>query len=167
MDHLPTPHSLDLIEIPYLCTEEYDGGDFFAYPRRKHLDEECMRVRGQFNGHPQAEIEAFLQTWLFYGTLHEVFRAARLDVNLKDFVRLNDAKRQVLTTAKLPDLVKTWKETEDGIVLGDPEQESRKCRILSVLVVVLDWIGRYGSIESCESARRSLLWALRSGKHFT
>jgi hypothetical protein len=36
MDHLPLPHEpmLETIEVPYRCSEPYDGGPFMLYPER-------------------------------------------------------------------------------------------------------------------------------------
>lgn len=35
MEHFEIPEGEEAITIPYVCTEEYDGGDFLTYPQRK------------------------------------------------------------------------------------------------------------------------------------
>jgi hypothetical protein len=65
MDHLLSPRfpKHDLIEVPYLCTEEYDGGPLETYPERK----------GWSTLANPAFTLSFVQTWLYFGSLKTVF----------------------------------------------------------------------------------------------
>ena len=75
MDYLLLPRNPthDLIEVPFLCTENYDGGDFFTYPLRQGWGPrsawDWQRV---FEDHSE-QVSGFLQTWLMFGTMEHVF----------------------------------------------------------------------------------------------
>lgn len=89
MEHLPLPTQPSLQTtpifptIPYLCKYEYDKGPFLDYPHRLGLpnlevdDTFPFASLSIFHGRflvamSQAELEPFLQNWLFFGLLHEV-----------------------------------------------------------------------------------------------
>ena len=50
---------------------------------------------------------AFLQAWLFFGTLDEVFKVVGISVNQQDFVRLQD-QNKILTTTMLDSYIDRW-----------------------------------------------------------
>ncbi|KAF2787006.1 hypothetical protein K505DRAFT_288686 [Melanomma pulvis-pyrius CBS 109.77] len=73
------------------------------------------------------EIDRFFQTWLFFGLLIEVFALSDIEVKTADFlapiVRKAVHKPQtarLITTSKLPDLIKQWRQkhqaSKDGTV---------------------------------------------------
>lgn len=81
MDHLPQPSVISSppVKIPYVCLNDYDGGEFLLYPERlgwqldalleeptwTRLDQEgCMTSR---------EAASLLQSWLFFGSLQAMF----------------------------------------------------------------------------------------------
>lgn len=78
MDHLPLPRvpALPRISVPLLATEAYDGGPFLNYPERRR-----WRMSRLSDGRPiylcdnrvpsALETKSFLQTWLYFGLLHE------------------------------------------------------------------------------------------------
>ena len=70
---LPRNPTHDLIEVPFLCTENYDGGEFFTYPLRQGWRPrsawDWQRVFNDRSG----EISRFFQTWLLFGTMEAVF----------------------------------------------------------------------------------------------
>lgn len=87
MEHLPCPGSAtgrSKILVPYVCQEEYDGGEFLTYPSRRRGDLPNLHTVGLFPGllpysHQvqlaslsRQEIESFYQTWLFFGLIHEI-----------------------------------------------------------------------------------------------
>ncbi|KAL4882677.1 hypothetical protein BJY04DRAFT_227015 [Aspergillus karnatakaensis] len=57
-------------QIPVLDPEPYDGVDFLSYPESKGWDTNRL-LAGDFSEHENPA--AFLQNWLFFGVLHEVF----------------------------------------------------------------------------------------------
>ncbi|KAK7709619.1 hypothetical protein SLS63_013164 [Diaporthe eres] len=117
MDHLPLPKRspLDPIEVPYSCTSDYDGGPMLEYPIRcgwkvkyspygiRYLDENGVKPTN-------AKLEAFIQTWLYFGFLHELFGDF---ADIKSFVTQNSRGKPVVTTAPLQNclevLFKRWK----------------------------------------------------------
>ena len=140
MEHLPLPSDVAApgpSAVPYLCKEEYDGGPFLTYPSR----------RGNL-GIPTAdklvaatdfawvlrislsELEAFLQTWLFFGLLKEilgdVFDSSQYVIvateaspqpgiaPISSSWPSNSSKREV-NTSKLVPAIKVWmKQVKDS-----------------------------------------------------
>ena len=69
MEHLPPaswPH--ELVLVPYIVDEEYDGLDFADYPTRKGFDIDSL-LKEDFKNKSSGEITAFLQTWLYFGLI--------------------------------------------------------------------------------------------------
>ncbi|KAJ5871113.1 uncharacterized protein N7529_003466 [Penicillium soppii] len=62
----------DPIQIPCLSHEPYDGEDFPKYPERAGWDIDRL-LAGDFSQHPAEPTGAFLQNWLYFGVLWEVF----------------------------------------------------------------------------------------------
>ena len=93
MDHLPLPREplLDLIEVPYRCTEPYDWGPTSSYPERHSW--EVLYSPGTtmylLNGYDPSKkaLESLLQNWLYFGLLHEVFGQFS---DLSEFVTENE-----------------------------------------------------------------------------
>ena len=115
--------------VPYVCREAYDDGAFLTYAyRRKGLDALASVTRSQINDYswltsmPIVELEDFLQTWLFFGLLKEIFKEAFIpsayvtEVETKTDRGLLYActsflvmeQRKVLTTSRLVPMVETW-----------------------------------------------------------
>ena len=87
MEHLPYPGSTtgrSRITVPYVCQEEYDGGEFLTYPSRSKGGLPSLHTVGLFPGQlsyshqmqlaslSRQDIESFYQTWLFFGLIHEI-----------------------------------------------------------------------------------------------
>ncbi|KAL3459280.1 hypothetical protein BJX64DRAFT_265141 [Aspergillus heterothallicus] len=74
MDHVESvPDSpYPPVQITCLSPEPYDGLDFLTYPQRTGWDIDRL-LSGDFSEHPAKETAAFLQNWLFFGVLWEVF----------------------------------------------------------------------------------------------
>ncbi|KAI1372321.1 hypothetical protein F4677DRAFT_432548 [Hypoxylon crocopeplum] len=108
MDHLPIPEGAQHTKLLYLGTEEYDGGDLAKYPRRMNWTEAELKRESQ---RPQNEIDAFFQTWLFFGCLITHFQSVGVRVRTKDFIYTSDGK-QYLTTAKLPGFIEKWRASD-------------------------------------------------------
>ncbi|PCH43510.1 hypothetical protein WOLCODRAFT_138382 [Wolfiporia cocos MD-104 SS10] len=108
MEHLESPANGIVIEIPYLPGKPYDGGDFLSYPSRAGWTEDELLGAQAFGQRPAGEAEAFFQTWLYFGSLHAVFKIGGIAVDAAQFVRTIDDGRQVVTTAALAALVREW-----------------------------------------------------------
>jgi hypothetical protein len=87
------------------------------------------------------QIEKFYQTWLFFGLIIEVFALSDIKVKTDDFLapiaRKTSHKPQtarLITTAKLPDLIKQWRQKH---------QASRNEKVFDD---VLKLLGHVGSI---------------------
>ena len=118
MEHLRLPRGAVLTEVdlvPYVADEDYLGVPFLSYPIQKGfshalpiLGQSEFRVYNTLHPTPVADLERFLQTWLFFGLLQEVLGPS---YRHKDFVRVvrdSSGERQVLTTSKLLSLLDQW-----------------------------------------------------------
>jgi hypothetical protein len=105
MDHLTIPDDAEHISLPYLSTDEYDGGELTDYPNRmRWTQKELMEPH-----RTQKEVDAFFQTWLFFGCLITIFRCVGISVKTSDFVHKADDGKRYLTTAKLPNFLEKWR----------------------------------------------------------
>lgn len=141
MEHLLLPQGAvvsDQERAPYVA-EVYDGGPFLEFTQRsrfKTLYETILPSDKHPSYEPgleesQAkELEVFLQTWLIFGLLHEVFGET---LNQNEFVRKHpDGGRSVLTTEKLPQLVDQWVRENEGH--GNTQQGRVLCEHLVICV---------------------------------
>ncbi|KAF8536155.1 hypothetical protein BDD12DRAFT_852232 [Trichophaea hybrida] len=82
IDHLPRIQSLirPPLQIPYLseCRPKCDS-DFDGFPPRCGVKIEELK-QGNFNGRTINNMILFLQEWLFFGLLREIFKPARVDL---------------------------------------------------------------------------------------
>ena len=155
MEHLPLPK--DVLSpgpgpVPYVCREAYDGGPFLTYPVRKKEFNALANETGIFNtdingviSKPIAELEAFIQTWLFFGLLTEVFgdlfttsqyvvtptstsgpRNGLTTGPILMFLKklLVGGPRQVMNTNSLVPTVEIWMKLIESS--KDPEDEQRR-----------------------------------------
>ena len=113
--------------VPHLCTGPYDNGPFSSFPERQDWEvrfytssiEEGVTCSGKT---PSVQItQAFLQTWLYFGTLYEIFGPS---VDMSDFVTSDSDGNRFLSTVKLRQamnkcLVASVKDT-------DPNELQRK-----------------------------------------
>jgi hypothetical protein len=106
MEHLAIPSGATHVQFPYLGTEDYDGGTFFEYPRRKGWTEAELKGKGQ---RTPEEINAFFQTWLFFGCLARVFRSVGVKTKPSDFIRVGKDGKKFLTTEPLLKFIQQWK----------------------------------------------------------
>ncbi|KIJ24594.1 hypothetical protein M422DRAFT_56349 [Sphaerobolus stellatus SS14] len=118
MDHLLLPTGTKpYITVPYKCTERYDGDDFLTYPERKGWDKDI--ANNDFGRRSSTELDAFFQTWLFFGCLTEVLKVGKVEVYVNDFI---DRETNTITTKKLPQLFVRWKQQ-----WPDPKGVSPRC----------------------------------------
>jgi hypothetical protein len=89
MDHLPNFGDCEtLLEMPYLCPDNYvhDQGGFDSYPERAGLCYEDLLTRTWISEPSLQDGAPFLQAWLYFGLLHEVFQSIGIDIDLETFV---------------------------------------------------------------------------------
>lgn len=161
MEHLPTREGTEPIVAPFVCTEDYDNLDFSTYPKRKDWTKHDLEGGSNFGGRSDHEVEAFFQTWLYFGCLIKVFGAVDVELKATDFIR--DSK--FITTEKLPKLIQEWKEREEKENkacertsshkkkrLIEKAQEQRKSNVEKVISIVQHYMQRYCDIKDREPA---------------
>ena len=149
MEHLPVPKGTRPIDIPYVRTRDPYRGPFLDYPM--HIgwkvrpdgeldfpwddfatDRRIERREGVDSSkeNEKNRIDAFIQTWLFFGCLIEVFGIVGIKVKESDFIR----EGKFITTAKLPELIEQWKDRED--LPGEALAEGRPGRYNSIMKIL-------------------------------
>lgn len=106
MDHLLAPSKpiFKNPKIKYTCLEEYDQGDFCSYPARAGWSDEDVFAAERWNTHISSgcrtleEVESFLQTWLFFGSIHSFFGDS---IKLDDFVTKQRGRTSYIHTKNL------------------------------------------------------------------
>lgn len=122
MDHLPRPGSAtgrrDIV-VPYVCQEEYDGGEFMTYPSRRGSLPHLHTV-GVFPGQllyshqmrlaslSKREIESFYQTWLFFGLIREILGSLYVAEDLIYTCEGANPYPKAVSTSKLVLALDTW-----------------------------------------------------------
>lgn len=127
MNHLdrPTEPSQDLPQVPYVCLEPYDGTEFQTFPSRCgfQLSDvlEGYFVRRLQNDEEETlnlpQIQSFLQQWLFFSLLHEVYLAMERPFNHDEYISQDQfmvrdghscSTVRVINTSLLPGLFSDW-----------------------------------------------------------
>ncbi|KAL8789783.1 MAG: hypothetical protein Q9195_006675 [Heterodermia aff. obscurata] len=116
MDHLPTVqdavHCLPV--VPYLCTREpYDGPTPSVFRARKGWEirtngVQSWLIRADAVEKTPEEITSFLQSWLYFGLLTEIFKLVGVAFDADHFVVVSDSRTTLVTTALLPVLIDQW-----------------------------------------------------------
>lgn len=154
MEHLPKPTGQAksvFPAIPYLCRDKYDGGPFLDYPQRIGLPalvvDGTLRLNPTLSSAshqllaamPPAELQSFLQNWLFFGLLCEVLGDLyRHEDFLTTFVD-GETEKTVVTTADLLSRLEEWeaKITQDDISLEAVYEHTAKCLALTRACLVI------------------------------
>ncbi|KAI9871761.1 MAG: hypothetical protein M1830_002482 [Pleopsidium flavum] len=145
MDHVQLPQNPvhPPIEVPYLCTEAFDGGPFHLYPYLKGWSERDVFYRPNWTRQPPfdsddipdrrsaGEAISFLQNWLFFGLLVTVFGP---DLDTRDFRRNKDG-HEFVTTIPLPVF---------SAALVEREKELKATKALEVMMQ-----GRQRQLDTC------------------
>ncbi len=160
MEHLLTPGAQTTSifpAIPYPYQDRYDGGPFLDYPHRLGLPN--LENGGSFcisptlsptlslanrlllATLPSAELEPFLQTWLFFGLLHEVLGDL---YRYEDFVSTSldgESEKTIVTTANLIGRLQIWeaKITQDKDSLIPIYKHIAKCLNLTFACLVIKY----------------------------
>ena len=136
MDHLPPvskPHKP--IAVPYLGGV-YDNKNFARYPNRQNLDVGRLQ-QGDLQGASAADVESFLQAWLFFGMMMEFMD---MEIEPTDFLRTDDSNEKYITTERLPQYLQRFrKQVEQEDAAADCEiwsaqrnERIRECMNLSL-----------------------------------
>ena len=107
MDHFPPvlrPHRP--LQVPYLGGE-YDNKSFEEYPTRHGYNVQQLQA-GNVDPETIAATKTFLQTWFYFGMLHQVLG---LKIETADFVRTECTGGAYITTARLPKYLHIWRES--------------------------------------------------------
>lgn len=123
MEHLPCPGSAtgrSKTIVPYVCQEEYDGGEFLSYPGRRRGDLPNLHTVGLFPGQllyshqmqlallSRQEIESFYQTWLFFGLIHEILGSLYVAEDLIYTSEDQGGYIKAVSTSKLIPALEEW-----------------------------------------------------------
>jgi hypothetical protein len=106
MEHLPPvadPYSPIL--VPYIGESEYDKLDFAGYPSRSKIAIDLL-LGGDFQGSSPKKLVAILQTWLFFGLMHEILS---MDIQTNNFIRTGESGEKWITTEKLPEYLQAFR----------------------------------------------------------
>jgi hypothetical protein len=149
MDHLPKiknpAYPLDdvLFFVPDPA-DQYNGPSLLKFPKCKGLILGKQLGEGDYDNWTLYPIPgcdsipgtitqkaSFIQAWLFFGPLLEVFWILDFEVQITDFVRERDGT-QLITTSRLKDLTTRWAEAENGAA-GPEAKEMRSEQIREIL----------------------------------
>jgi hypothetical protein len=132
--------------------------------RNTHYPLEEAKHDSNMNG-----LASLLQTWLFFGFLHEVFGAVGITIDEADFVT-NDSSGAWLTTQALSEYLEMWKEKDapesntGGEAKGKGIRGLRKCRPKPKPKKAPD--GEVGRQERGRKIMASLHWATKVAAEF-
>ena len=84
-------------------------------------------LMGDFHGPPTANIAAFLQTWLFFGLMHEILA---VEIRTGDFIRIDISGKKWLTTKKLPNYLQ---HSDDRLRTTNPFRIVSKSRRIAMI----------------------------------
>jgi hypothetical protein len=158
MEHYPAPDGTELIDIPYLATQKYDGGEFNTYPKRRGWSDDELNGHQNFGNRSPREIEEFFQTWLFFGLVIEVFGIVGIKLRTSDFIRKGKSDQQYITTEILPKKIKKWRDKDEV----DEDDESKTAQKKSaqaqkhalamkpIIMRVLEYAKRYCSNDNVD-----------------
>jgi hypothetical protein len=174
MEHLPIPPGATYIDVPLKCAGNYDSGPFpfDMYPECHGWIETELGLAG-FGERSDDEVQDFFQTWLFFGTLTEVFKAAGVKLSSAEFIREGG---EFVTTEQLPRLVQEWKDREASAGDVHGQIKSRKKAELPgskkergrKITKILDEIQKYVGIycydkgKNGENFRQNRSWPVSS-----
>lgn len=170
MEHYLAPEGTEPIDIPYIGSLEYDGGDFLTYPQRKGWSENELNGEQSFGNRSPAEVEAFFQAWLYFGCLISVFAVIGVEVKTSDFIRETDTREKFITTSQLTRLLQGWVDKEmlkeefekqlhsehpqdlDELIAAISLRENSKKSIDAIVHRVEYFVQKYCSAEAQERA---------------
>ena len=111
MDHIPLPQASAIeFDVPLWTHRAYEGGDFETYPTRtgwklKLVDIPRAFYRNDLQVTNDAEVAAFLQSWLYFGLLCEVTEQV---IDPTWFERLTESGDSRLSSIRLESIITRW-----------------------------------------------------------
>lgn len=129
MDHLYDFQGSRTVEVPYVCSKPYDGGNFSTYAERQGWILKNLHD-GNLEDRSVESAAALLQEWMYFGVLHEVFAYVDVSYHPDDFVTRTETKH-LITTKKLPELIMRWRDVESSH--SDERKKQRFAAINSCL----------------------------------
>ena len=156
MEHLPQRlgQSKSIFPpIPYLCQHKYDEGPFLDYPQRLGLPR--MVITATFRINPTlshastetmktmslADVQRFLQNWLFFGLLHEILGNLYCHEDYLTTSLDSETEKTVVTTLNLVSRLEEWevKLTQDNRSLRSVYEHLAACITLAYASLKLDY----------------------------
>lgn len=74
MDHIGQTVRGEPMKIPIFESTDYQGNDFYTYPEKERWGSRSAKEWDSIFANPPQGFQAFLQRWLFFGVLAEVFK---------------------------------------------------------------------------------------------
>lgn len=145
MDHLPEIQQRvrDAVKIPCLCNiTDYDGLGVKGFPGRQNWMIDSIRGPVQLTEREPSPTSpaAFLQSWLFFGMLHDAFRAVEIDLNTKDFVLEQDGE-SIITTKPLKNYIDQWAKCDEE--RSSEARQSHQNQLRQCLLVITTFFSSY------------------------
>jgi len=161
MDHLPSIRSpvRPPLQVPYLTEQQpkCGYGGFDDFPARCGVKTSELQ-HGNLGGIAIDAILPFLQEWLFFGLLQEIFGHAGVVFRRGDFIRSSPSGQLVLTTEPLQRYIWYWaasitwaRDTLSG-PKSPSEQKRRVGRILELCNRCLNGVARSQSENGVQGA---------------
>jgi hypothetical protein len=150
MDHCLLPRCASApLRVRCFSTGDYDGGPFTSFPARHNWEvslynstlEETFSRGGEAPSVEEAE--AFLQTWLYFGTLHEVFGEY---VTMSDFIAVDESGNKFLCTGTLRRTMNDW-------LARSTDRESLYRRVYSHLKQLTTKLTAFSYLPGIEDSR--------------
>ncbi|KAJ5374177.1 hypothetical protein N7517_006183 [Penicillium concentricum] len=153
MDHIESVPGSQYapIQVPCLSSEPYDGIDFSTYPERAGWDITRL-LAGDFSQHPAEPTGAFLQNWLYFGVLWEVFGPIIKGAKNNYVKPQEDTAYGIITVASLEDQIEQLCSLVGSMVQGgdDISREMIGHRIVKCLTTV----SGFCRLATCEDDSR-------------
>ncbi|KIW68464.1 hypothetical protein PV04_04406 [Phialophora macrospora] len=108
MDHFAIPKGAKHMKVPYNgAGPRYSTGPggFDGYPARCGWTAEHCKGQDDYGGRTPEQVEAFFQSWLYFGVLIEVLAVAGVAVKTDDFL---DHSTHFISTKELPSKLRQW-----------------------------------------------------------
>ena len=137
MDHLILPPgSVTTLNIPFVCdcVGEYDGSDFFDFPKHKRWNTEPGNEL-QWTFCPEDELASRVQLWLFFGTLSEFCGRVVKTEELR-----SHGSAEGLSALKTENLAKLIHARRARTVKTRAEERDRFQRRLRDVLVRVSWL---------------------------
>ena len=136
MDHLLYFDANYRIDVPFVCSEMYDGLEFATYPQRKGWKFDRLWY-GDLQGGTLLDAASFLQTWLYFGALFHVLAPIDPSFDPGDFIETRSNGKKFISTAKLPEYVLKWEEVDRSRTKEQHQERHKHINALFVEMNVL------------------------------